>query len=496
MDYDSAIPLHSHALSVTVFNGLNFSEWHEQVQFHLGVIDLDLALLNDKPTAITDTSSADEKSFHKAWKRSNMLNLMFMRMSIAKNIKNKSLVGTLMAELTTMKFDGPRSMQNHIIEMTNIAARLQTLGMKVDDSFLVQFILNSLPPEYGPFQINYNTIKNKWNVSELSSMLTQEESRLKKQGSYSIKIMGQGAGKGLKVKANKFKKKKAPAKAPQDAKKEHKADTCHFCNKEGRYQKDFLKRKAWFEKKGTISAFVCFESNLIEVPNNTWWLDSGATSHALYVPSVSRNLISLLRLDVSGSDLKIKRGSLNESSAYLWHRRLGHISKERKNSQASDALKVFVNEVERQLDKKYTMPGTPQQNGIAERRNRTLMDMVRSMMSNSSLPKSLWMYALKIAVNLLNRVPSKAVPKTPFELWTRRKPSLRHLHVWGCPAEARVYNSQEKKLDSRTVNGYFIGYSEKSKGYVFYCQNHSSRIVETGNARFIENGEVSGSVEK
>ncbi|XP_049372736.1 uncharacterized protein LOC125837703 [Solanum verrucosum] len=94
---------------------------------------------------------------------------------------DKSLAGTLMAELTTMKFDGSRSMQNHIIEMTNIAARLSTLEIKVDDTFLVQFILNSLPLEYGPFQINYNTIKDKWDVTELSNMLTQEESRLKKQ---------------------------------------------------------------------------------------------------------------------------------------------------------------------------------------------------------------------------------------------------------------------------------------------------------------------------
>ena len=115
---------------------------------------------------------------------------------------------------------------------------------------------------------------------------------------------------------------------------------------------------------------------------------------------------------------------------------------------------MFVNEVERKLDRKvkivrfdrgdeyygkydelgqnlspfakflerhgicaqYTMPGTPQQNGVVERRNRTLMDMVRCMMSNSSLPKSLWMHALKTAVYLLNRIPSKAILKTPFEL--------------------------------------------------------------------------------
>ena len=94
---------------------------------------------------------------------------------------------------------------------------------------------------------------------------------------------------------------------------------------------------------------------------------------------------------------------------------------------------------------------------------------------------------------LLNRVPSKAVPNTHFELWTNKTHSIRHLHVWGCQAEIRIYNPQEIKLDARTISGYFIGYPEKSKGYMFYCPNHSMRIVETGNVRFIENGEINGS---
>ena len=66
----------------------------------------------------------------------------------------------------------------------------------------------------------------------------------------------------------------------------------------------------------------------------------------------------------------------------------------------------------------YSTPGEPQQNGVAERRNRTLMNMVRSMISYSSLPISLWMEALKTAIHILNRVSSKSVPKTPYELWT------------------------------------------------------------------------------
>ena len=93
------------------------------------------------------------------------------------------------------------------------------------------------------------------------------------------------------------------------------------------------------------------------------------------------------------------------------------------------------------------MPGTPQQNGVAERRNGTLMDMGRSIISYNTIPLSLWMHALKTVAYLLNRVPSKTVSTTPYELWTRRKPNLRHLYTWGCLTEMRIYNPHEKKLD-------------------------------------------------
>jgi hypothetical protein len=64
--------------------------------------------------------------------------------------------------------------------------------------------------------------------------------------------------------------------------------------------------------------------------------------------------------------------------------------------------------------------------------------MVRSMISHANVPENLWMYTLKTTMYLLNKVPSKSVETTPFKLWTGRKPSLRHLHVWGCPAEVRI----------------------------------------------------------
>jgi len=141
----------------------------------------------------------------------------------------------------------------------------------------------------------------------------------------------------------------------------------------------------------------------------------------------------------------------------------------------------------------YTMPGTPQQNGVAEKRNRTLMDMVKSMLSNSELPLFLWGKALKTVVYVLNRVPSKVVPKTSFELWTGWKPSLNHIHIWGCPTEVRINNPNMKKLDPKTTSGHFIGYAVNSKGSRFYCPSHSTRIVESMNAKFLEDVEPSGS---
>ena len=79
-------------------------------------------------------------------------------------------------------------------------------------------------------------------------------------------------------------------------------------------------------------------------------------------------------------------------------------------------------------------PGTPQQNGVAKRRNMTLLVMVRSLLSYLTLPISFWGYALNTAMYLLNLVLSKSIPKTPVELWIGRKPSMRHLHIWGYQA--------------------------------------------------------------
>ena len=133
------------------------------------------------------------------------------------------------------------------------------------------------------------------------------------------------------------------------------------------------------------------------------------------------------------------------------------------------------------------MSGTPQQNWIVERRNRTLLDMVRCMLVNSSLPEFSWGEALKTTTYILNQVPSKSTPKTPYKLWSQKKPSLHHFNVWGCKVEVKLYKPQSKKLDSKTIIGYSIGYCVGSRGSRFYCPSHTTRVIESNRAIYFEN---------
>ena len=108
----------------------------------------------------------------------------------------------------------------------------------------------------------------------------------------------------------------------------------------------------------------------------------------------------------------------------------------------------------------YTMPGYPSMNGVAERRNKTFKDMIKSMISHHALPESLWGKALKTAAYIFNRVPTKSAVKTSYELWTVKRLSLKYFHIWGCLAKARPYRPHENKLDFKIVSTYFIGYSK------------------------------------
>ena len=96
------------------------------------------------------------------------------------------------------------------------------------------------------------------------------------------------------------------------------------------------------------------------------------------------------------------------------------------------------------------MPKTPEQNGVSERMNRTLVEMVRSMLSDSKLPPRFWAEALATAAYLKNRSPARAVEgKTPVEALTGEKPNVGNLHSFGCIAYAHIPKDERHKLDPK-----------------------------------------------
>ncbi|KAJ3474391.1 hypothetical protein NLI96_g12482 [Meripilus lineatus] len=137
-----------------------------------------------------------------------------------------------------------------------------------------------------------------------------------------------------------------------------------------------------------------------------------------------------------------------------------------------------------------TTHDSPQQNGIAERLNRTLVEHMRAMLLPSGLPPSLWGEALMHAVWLKNRTATRALPNTtPYEQSTGSKPDLSILREFGCKAYVRVEG--QSKLESRTRVGHFVGVDSESKAYCIYWPDTRQVSVER-NVRF-DNSETVGS---
>ncbi|KAM1602990.1 hypothetical protein ACFX1Z_029648 [Malus domestica] len=676
--------------------GSNYKKWRREIGLLLTLNEFDIALETPK-MILTDQSTRAEKADAERWVRANKVALTILESAMTNTVRGgikkhdlaidylqsierkfkesqKAEISQYMAMLTTYKIEGMGSIRDHILKMTDAAEKLNSLDVNIGEKQLVFMILQALPNKYSQLKVSYNTQDKNWDVDELIAQCVQEEARQKQErgkdtemvnfvqpnkGKKSFKSFSGYCGKNSNTKVTSF-KSNASAKVKDSIKgssnlmvktKNIAKLRCFFCKTKGQ-RKDCQVFKDYLKSKGVEHVNVCVESNLIEIPANSWWFDTGCSVHisnslegfvkskqtgfknynvfvgegtkvaveaigmvclklssgfilklkdVLYVPKIRRNLISASRIVKDGfaflgddESLKFfeknhldcvlgtaylsdnlwclnctlesinqyvlntstKRMHSSDDSFILWHKRLGHISKERvlklskaklipelnfataiecvdcakgkmKNSRLLDAkrshdlleiihtnicgpfptkticgnsyfvnfiddfsrfcytyliseksfildyFKVYKIEVEKQLGKnikivrsdkggeyfgryseagqhkglfafyleqgivaQYTTPRTPQQNRVSERMNRTLIGMVRSMMTRSKLLGFLWGEALKTATYILNRVPSKAVSSTPFEIWNGRKPSFNHFHVWGCKAEA------------------------------------------------------------
>ena len=134
----------------------------------------------------------------------------------------------------------------------------------------------------------------------------------------------------------------------------------------------------------------------------------------------------------------------------------------------SKAMQDFLKS--RGIQHQRTVPHSPQQNGVSERLNRTLLEMARAMMADSELPKYLWAEAISAACYIKNRLPTSSLKdnRTPYECWYGRAPNVGHLRIFGCTAYVHINDQERQKLDMKSEKMIFVGYQFGTKGYRVY----------------------------
>ncbi|XP_059308746.1 uncharacterized protein LOC132059924 [Lycium ferocissimum] len=238
-------------------NDENYKIWKEIILLHLGCMDIDYAIRKDE-SPINEISTQAEIALHEQWERSNRLSVMFIKTKISagihdsveqyNNVKvllkaideqfetsDKALASTLIMKFSSMRLTSVRGVHEHIMKMQDLAAQLKTLEVEMSETFLVHYILNSLPLQYDPFKISYDTHKDKCSINEFMAMCVQEEGRLLMKTRESAFMDTQEK---KNYQANKKWKGKAPLEPESDIKKE---SMCRFCRKKGHIKKDCIK---------------------------------------------------------------------------------------------------------------------------------------------------------------------------------------------------------------------------------------------------------------
>ncbi|GJY85936.1 retrovirus-related pol polyprotein from transposon TNT 1-94 [Tanacetum coccineum] len=221
-------------------------------------------------------------------------------------------------------------------------------------------------------------------------------------------------------------------------------------------------------------------------------------------PERATDLLGIIHTDVCGPLRHVSRQGASYFITFTDdYSRYGYVYLLKHKHEVFETFKVFKNEVENQLGKtikalrsdrggeyisqefkdylkacgivqQLTPPYTPQHNRVSERRNHTLLDMVRSMMNLTTLPLSFWDYALESATRILNMVPTKKVDKTPYELWYGKVPNLSYLKdtqrkqwvtIFYFPPENKIVVARyaeffEKNLITQEVSGRAIDLEE------------------------------------
>lgn len=148
--------------------------------------------------------------------------------------------------------------------------------------------------------------------------------------------------------------------------------------------------------------------------------------------------------------------------------------------------KWFDRELEKAgIKREYTIPHTPQQNGVSKRKNRTIVEMARCLLSQANLPDEFWAEAVSTAMYIRNRCPTKILGnRIPFESWFGRKPNVSHFKTFGCKAYVLNKDPTRGKLESKSKEHIFLGYANDAKAYRLW-NPETKKVVKSRDIKAI-----------
>nr|GEX75989.1 zinc finger, CCHC-type [Tanacetum cinerariifolium] len=471
--------------------GPNFINWYQQFRIVLSIKDKLNYLeqpIPPAPVVLAGQHVAPKiLAAHTAWIKGSkeIVGLMLMTMEpyIQRNLETLHAheilleLKTLFAQqaeqelLQTMrdfhscKQEEGQSVSSYVLKMKGYIDNLDRLGHPVTLGLCVSLILIGLRTKFDGFVQNYNMHSMGKIINELHAMLKLHEQTLPKNNAPTLHAIR--AGKVQKV--NKHKKSQpqmaargqnhgkeknmqayAPKpKIPPPPKREDPAkdSICHECGETRHWKRNYPQYLAELLKKKKNAASGAGASGIFVIELNTilnrsWIYDTGCGT---YICNTTRGLKASKKLKPGALSLYVGNGQREAIEEV--ENQLGKTIKSLRSDHEGEYMsQEFLDHLKDYgIPAHRTPPYTPQYNGVSKRRNRTLLDMVRSMISQTTLPKSFWDYALETAARILNMVLTKKVEKTPYKVWHGQAPKLSYLKVWGC--EALVKRDTLTKLD-------------------------------------------------
>ncbi|KAL0891955.1 hypothetical protein ABMA27_015190 [Loxostege sticticalis] len=416
----------------------------------------------------------------------------------------------LLRDLCNTTLAGCSNVEEYVSKIMTTAHKLRNIGFHVDDEWLGTLLLSGLPESYKPMIIAIESSGMKISSDSIKSKILQDV----KQNESDLTAFAS---------SQKFhNKNKSFSKGPR----------CYTCNKYGHKSPEckskpnkYQKNKESKQNQSSYAAVFIASSGY----SDDWYIDSGASVHMtkhknLFIEETTPDIKTIKvannkSLPVQSSG-KISLCVDNERARYFVTF-LDDYSKKifvyvlHNKSEVLEKIIEFKKLVENQLSRtikilrtdngleyvnrkfsnfhknagiihQTTTPYTPEQNGTAERMNRTLIERAKCMMLNAKLPKVYWAEAIHTAAYIINRSPTKSLCyKTPEEMWTGQKPNVSHMRTFGCEAMVHLPKEKRKKLDSKSQKLIFIGYCENTKGYRFILPN-SRKAIKSRDAIFLE----------